>query len=139
MLRRSTTCLTVVAVCLAFEGFVTSTRAEDKPDPTGTWKWTFKTPDGQTSESSMTLKKDGDKLTGTVIGRDKQEAKIQDAQFKDGELTVKVDRERDGQKFTVNYKGKLTGDTIKGKISVNIGGEDRSFDWEAKRAKVEKK
>ena len=47
---------------------------------------------------------------------------------------TKVTRERDGQKFTIKYSGKTSGDTLKGKMEVNFGGEDRSFDFEAKRA-----
>jgi hypothetical protein len=46
-----------------------------------------------------------------------------------------VTRERDGQKFTIKYKGKQTGDMIKGKVTVNFGGEEREFDWEPKRVK----
>ncbi len=50
-------------------------------------------------------------------------------------MSFKVTRERNGQTFTVNYKGKLEGDTIKGTIEFNFGGESRSRDWEAKRSK----
>jgi hypothetical protein len=122
-------------VCLALGLVTPSAWAQEKANPSGTWKWTFETPGGQKIDSSMKLKMEGDKLTGVVIGRDNQETKIENAQIKGNEISFQVTRERDGQKFTIKYQGKVTGDTIKGKMEVNFGGEDRSFDWEAKRAK----
>jgi hypothetical protein len=35
----------------------------------------------------------------------------------------------------MKYSGQVEGDEIKGKISGTFGGEERSFDWNAKRAK----
>ena len=67
-----------------------------------------------------------------------KEVKIEDARFKDGELSFKALRARSGQELLVKYKGKLTGDAIKGKITVSIGDDERTFDWEAKRVKEEK-
>jgi hypothetical protein len=129
---RRTNLWLAVAACFVLGGLAASALAADTP--TGTWKWTIEF-GGQTREQAMKLKLDGDKLTGTVTGRDGQEAKIENAKFKDGEISFDVTRERDGQKFTIKYKGKQTGDAIKGKITVNFGGEEREFDWEPKRAK----
>jgi hypothetical protein len=108
--------------------------AGDKPNPTGTWKYTVMAPDGQSFDVTATLKLDGDKLTGTVK-RGEMETKIEDGKFKDGEVTFKVNRENNGMKFTVNYKGKITGDTLKGKIMVKIMDQDIEIDWDAKREK----
>jgi hypothetical protein len=123
-----------VAVVLAFAVPAGAARAEDKPDPTGTWKWTFTFGD-QKRELSLKLKLDGDKLTGTYTGRDGKEGPIEDAAFKDGEVSFKVVREFMGNKVTVKYKGKVSGDTIKGKTEVERGGETQTRDWEAKRDK----
>ncbi len=72
-------------------------------------------------------------MTGViVIGQN--EAPISDGQIKDGEISFKVVRERNGETFTSKYNGKLAGDTIKGRINSNFGGNDRTFDFEAKRA-----
>jgi hypothetical protein len=130
-----------VAVVLGLAACVSTTTAwaEDKPNPTGTWMYSFEAPNGQVIKSTMKLKLEGDKITGTVTGRDNQEAKIENGKFKDDEVSFDVTRERDGNKFTIKYKGKLKGDEIKGKMTVNFGGEDRSFDWEPKRVKEEKK
>jgi hypothetical protein len=108
--------------------------AQGKADPTGTWKWSFTTQDGQTRESTLKLKLDDGKLTGTVTGRDGQETAIEGANFKDGEITFQVTRERDGQKFTIKYKGKVTGDDLAGAISFEAGGETRTREFAAKRA-----
>ena len=78
---------------------------------------------------------EGDKLSGTVSGRNNSENKIEDATFKNGEVTFNVVRERDGQKRTTKYKGKLDGDTIKGKSESERDGQKNERDWEAKREK----
>src|SRR5438132_13774747 len=84
---------------------------DKKADAAGTWKWTFTTQNGQTINAAVKLKQDGDKLTGAFIGRDGNETPIEDAKVKDGEVSFKVTRERNNQKFTVKYHGKVTGDT----------------------------
>jgi hypothetical protein len=125
--------LAVLALGLAV-GLVAA--ADDKKaDVTGTWKWTFTTQNAQTINAAVKLKQDGDKLTGAFIGRDGNETPIEDAKVKDGEVSFKVTRERNNQKFTVKYHGKVTGDTIKGKSEVDFDGQTRTRDWEAKREK----
>jgi hypothetical protein len=126
--------LAVAAVFLALVGLVGAARADDKPNPTGTWKWSVEI-GGQTRDFTLKLNLDGDKLTGVMIGQDGKETKIEDGKYKDGEVSFKITRERDGQKFVVKYKGKVQGDSLKGKIEVDLGGEPRSFDWDAKREK----
>jgi hypothetical protein len=124
--------LVVAALVLAVAGVA---RAEDKPNPTGTWKWSVTFGD-QKRDFTLKLKLDGDKLTGGFIGPDGKETPIEDATYKDGEAAFKVTRERDGNKFTVKFKGKVSGDTIKGKTEFERNGETQSRDWEAKREKV---
>jgi hypothetical protein len=126
--------LMTAALVIAVAGFTGVTRAEEKSSPTGTWKWTVER-NNQKIEQTLKLKLDGDKLTGEVLGRNNQETKIEDAKFKDGEVSFTVTRERNGQKFTVKYKGKVTGDELKGKIEREANGETQSTDWEAKRSK----
>lgn len=111
-----------------------SLAAEDA-DPTGTWKWSF-TFNNQTREVTLKLKLEDGKLTGAMQGRNNQERPIEDASFKDGEVAFSVTRERNNQKFTTKYKGKVTGDTLKGKVEFERNGETQSADWEAKREKA---
>ena len=99
----------------------------------GTWKW-FNFFGERRFESKLTLKLDGDKLTGHLAGRDGRSTEIKDASFKDGEVSFEADRGRDDFKFTQKFKGKLEGDTIKGTIDSTFGGNPRTVDWDAHRA-----
>ena len=103
-------------------------------DPNGTWKWTFTTQNGQEIQISVTLKADGEKLTGKV-SRNDQSTDITDGTFKNDEVAFNVERERNGQKFVSKYKGKVEGDAINGKIEIELGGDTRSFDWKPTREK----
>lgn len=102
-------------------------------DPTGTWKWSFQTQNGQTIESSVKLKLEGDKLSGTFVGRGGTEVAIQTAKLDQDQISFTVVRERNGQTMTSKYSGKIDGDTIKGKIETERDGQTRSRDWDAKR------
>lgn len=116
-------------------GFVGIAWAQDKKaDPTGTWKCETDVM-GQKRASTLKVKLEGDKLTGTMTWPDNQESKLGDGKFKDGEATFTAVREREGQKFTITYKVKVEGDTIKGKAEADLGGETRTFDFEGKREK----
>jgi hypothetical protein len=101
--------------------------------PTGTWKWEVKVNE-QTIDLSLKLKQDGDKLTGALTGPG-GETEIQDGKYKDGDLSFTVVRERNGQKMTFKYTGKVSGDTIKGKTDIDRDGQTSSRDWDAKRSK----
>jgi hypothetical protein len=116
-------------------GFVTA--REQKADPVGTWKCEYKIGDMMRT-STLVIKKDGDKLAGMMTYQDKQEAKLKDVQFKDGELTFSAERKVNDMTFTVEYKLKVEGDKIKGKGAVDAGGEKREFDFEGKRERKDK-
>ena len=107
---------------------------DTKADPVGTWKCEYEI-GGQKRESVLVVKKDADKLTGTMTYQDKQEAKLKDLKFADGVLTFSAEREVMEMKFTVEYKLKVEGDKLKGKAAADIGGEKREFDIEGKREK----
>jgi hypothetical protein len=108
-------------------------RAEEKPNPTGTWKYTTEV-NGQSFDVTIKLKLESDKLTGTVTARD-TESKIEDAKYKDGEVSFKVTREMNGNKVTLKYTGTIKGDTIKGKREMDRDGQTNTRDFEAKRVK----
>jgi len=124
------------ALVLGLCGFVAA--ADDKKaDPVGTWKWETEA-GGTKRESTLTIKKDGEKLIGTMAGRGGTDTKVDDLKHKDGELTFSVTRERNDMKFTIKYKAKIDGDKIKGNAELEIGGEKRTFDFEGKREKKDK-
>ena len=110
---------------------------DTKADPVGTWKCEYDI-GGQNREATLTVKKDGGKLTGTMVFQDKQQAKLKDVKFQGGELTFSAERELKDMKLTIEYKLKVEGDTLKGKGAVDVGGEKREFDIEGKREKKDK-
>jgi len=117
MRLRTSTWLAALSVGVLVGLVATTARARDeKANVTGTWKWSFTGQNGQTFETTLKLKQDGEKLTGTVTGRNNQEIEIKDGKVSGDEVTFTVTRERNGQTFTQKYKGKATADTIEGKI-----------------------
>lgn len=126
--------MTVLTVALL--GFAAIAQADDKASPAGTWKFSVKGRNDQTREVTMKLKVDGEKLTGTVTGgrNNDMDIEISDGKFKDNEVTFNVVRERNGNKRTTKYTGKLEKDVIKGKIEwERRNGDKSSNEWEAKR------
>ena len=109
----------------------------EKADPVGTWKCEYKIGD-QKRTSELTIKKDGDKLAGTMSWPDQKETQLKDLKLKDGDLTFSAEREVMDNKFHVEYKLTITGDKLKGKGAADFGGEKREFDIEGKREKKDK-
>ena len=109
----------------------------EKADPVGTWKCEYEI-GGQKRMSTLTIKKDGDKLAGTMSWPDQKETKLKDVKLKDGELSFSAVRVLGDNKFDVEYKFTITGDKLKGKGAVETGGEKREFDIEGNREKKDK-
>ena len=107
--------------------------AAQAADPNGTWEWTFER-QGNSIDIKLDLKADGEKLTGKVYSGDR-ETEISDGTFKNDEVSFNTVRERDGNKFTMTYKGKLEGDKITGTVEFQTPDQTRSRPWEATRAK----
>jgi hypothetical protein len=136
--------------CAALLFSVLATQAQDKKaDPTGTWAWTMQGRGGQGGgggggeprEITLKIKKEGDKYVGTMTspGRGGQtaETKIDNIKVDGDNVNFSVTREFQGNSFTSKYSGKVSGDTLTGKIESpgRDGGEARSRDWTAKRKK----
>jgi len=76
-------------------------------------KWTAQVPGRQgPQDTTFNFKAEGEKLTGTMSGRQGDVA-ISDGTIKGNAVSFKVVREFNGNKFTLAYKGTLDGDTIK--------------------------
>jgi hypothetical protein len=103
-------------------------------DPSGSWKWQVER-GGQKRDVTLTLKLEGDKLTGHMPGRNNTVTPIEDASFKDGTVAFSVTREFNGVKRTTKYNGKLSGDTITGKSEgTDRDGKAVTTDWVAKKS-----
>ena len=109
----------------------------EKADPVGTWKCEYKIGDMKRT-STLTIKKDGDKLAGTMSWPDQKEVKLKDVKLKGGDLTFSAVRKLMDNEITVEYKFTITGDKLKGKGAAEFGGEKREFDIEGKREKKDK-
>src|SRR5262245_51863991 len=123
------------ALVLALSGFAGA--ADDKADPVGTWKCEYKIGE-QKRTSELTIKKDGDKLVGTMSWPDQKDEKLKDVKFKDGELTFSAVRVVMDNKIPLDYKFTITGDKLKGKGAAEVGGKKQEFDIEGKREKKDK-
>ena len=135
----------VVTCAILVLGAVVQVQAQDKKtDPTGTWTWSTPGRDGGPErKSTLKLKLEGDKLTGTLSSPGRQGGQSRDSAIEDGklngeEISFKVTREFNNNKIIQKFHGKISGDTIKGKLEFERNGEPQSRDWEAKR-EVEKK
>ncbi len=97
-----------------------------------TGKWVAQVPgrEGQTRETTFTLKADGANLTGTISGRQGQETPIADGKITADTLTFTVTMERGGNTIKQTYTGKVVGDQIQFKRE---GGQGQPREFTAKR------
>ena len=149
--QKALTSLLITAI-VALGTTATVSAADKKADPTGTWSWTMQGRGGGQGgnanatprKSTLKLKADGDKLTGTLtqpaFGRGGQgggaaaaprDTEISDGKIKGDEISFAVKREFNGNSFVTKYNGKIDGDTIKGKVERpgRNGGDPVSTDW----------
>jgi len=112
--------------------------ADDKVvDPVGTWKCEYEI-GGQKRTSTLTIKKDGDKLAGTMSWPDQKETDLKDLKLKDDTLTFSAVRKIMNNEITVEYKLTLDGDKLKGKGAAEFGGQKQEWDINGKREKKDK-
>ena len=109
----------------------------EKADPVGMWKCEYEI-GGQKRTSTLTIKKDGDKLAGTMSWPDQKETKLKDVKLKEGDLTFSAERVFMDNKIPIEYKLTITGDKLKGKGASDFGGKKQEFDIEGKREKKDK-
>jgi hypothetical protein len=125
----------ILSLALVFGTCSLASAVDDKTvDPVGTWKCEYEI-GGQQRTSTLMIKKDGDKLTGTMSWPEQKDEKLKDLKLTDGTLTFSAVRKLMDNEITVEYKLKIDGDKLKGKGAAEFGGEKREFDIEAKREK----
>lgn len=118
--------------------------AADKPEKsaaaptntvTGKWTYTLDISLDTSVDFTAEFKQEGENVTGFVLVQELKTA-IEKGKFKDGQLTFEIPREYGGVKFMSRYAGKLTGDTLKGKIVSGTAPVERTYEWSAKREKA---
>ena len=109
-------------------------------DASGTWTWSTPGRDGgEPRKSTLTLKVEGEKVTGKLSAPGRQGAvtdvEIKEGKLKGDEISFTTSVERGGTTFTTKYTGKISGDTIKGTVERpgRGGGDPTKNPWEAKR------
>src|SRR4051812_25914541 len=112
--------------------------AADPVNPTGTWKWSTKSPTGEIPTTLNVELKNG-KISGAYSNQHGDTA-ISNASLRDDVIRFDVVRDLGGKKYVVKYQGKIEGDTIKGTIEApgQDGGKGVTLDWNAKRTAKEK-
>ena len=108
--------------------------AADKVDPVGTWKCEYEI-GGQKRTCTLMVKKDGDKLVGTMNWPDQKDAKLDNVKLKDAVLTFSAVRKFMGKEFPLDFTLTIEGDKFKGKAASDFGGTKQEFDIEGKREK----
>ena len=106
-------------------------------DPVGTWKCEYEI-GGQKRTSTLTIKKDADKLAGTMDWPDQKDEPLKEVKLKEGTLTFSAVRKLMGNEITVEYTLTIDGDKLKGKGAAEFGGQKQEFDIEGKREKKDK-
>ena len=111
--------------------------AGEKSDPVGTWKCEYKIGDMKRM-STMTIEKDGDKLTGTMSWPDQKAEKLKDLKLKASTLTFSAVRKFMDNEFPLEFTLTIDGDKFKGKAASDFGGQKQEFDMSGKREKKDK-
>lgn len=109
----------------------------EKADPVGTWKCEYKIGDMKRT-STLMIKKDGDKLAGTMTWPDQKATNLKDVKLKDGTLTFSAVRMFMDNKIPIDYTLTITGDNLKGKGASEFGGKKQEFEIQGKREKKDK-
>jgi hypothetical protein len=104
--------------------------AASAADVTGTWKGTAETQNG-TIERTFVFKVDGTKLTGETTSQMMGKSTITDGKAEGDEVTFSITVRFQDNELKLNYKGKVSGDTIKFHVEGANGGP--SIDYVAKR------
>jgi hypothetical protein len=108
--------------------------AADKVEPVGTWKCEYEI-GGQKRMSTLTIKKDGDKLAGTMNWADQKDEPLKNVKLNEGTLTFSAVRKLMNNEIPIDYKFTIDGDTLKGKGASEFGGQKQEFDINGKREK----
>ena len=118
-----------LALCLVIAALTVAWAA----DVSGKWVAQVPGRDGQTRETTFNFKVEGEKLTGTVSGR-QGDNQITDGKIKGDDISFTVVNNFNGNEVKLLYKGKVAGDEIKFTRSRD-GGNQPTQEFTAKKAK----
>lgn len=119
VMSRLTLALLMIATAFGAEG------------PAGSWTWSMPGPGGVEVTADLTLRVDGEKLSGEFAfngGSRKLAVTNGTVKGQDVKFTIQRDRPQGGS-MTYELSGKLEGDSMKGSASSEMGNAE----WTAKR------
>jgi hypothetical protein len=88
---------------------------------------------GQTLERTFVFKVDGTKLTGETSSELLGKSTIEEGKVDGDEISFVITASFQGNEVKMNYKGKISGETIK--LSVDVGADHGDIvEWKLKRA-----
>jgi hypothetical protein len=100
------------AILLVFSVLATAaTAAARRADVAGEWTMAYTTTEGVKLESTLTLKIDGDKLTGTVSSG-RGSVALNEVAVKGDDITFAIVRGGFGDSIRIEYTGKVNGDSM---------------------------
>lgn len=110
--------------------FMTAAAAPAAPaDVAGAWAMSYVTKDGVKMASTLTLKVEGDTVTGT-ISSPRGSVPLNEASVKGDDIAFAIERVGFGDRIRIEYTGKVKGDTMALKMKV---GAREPIDVTAKR------
>ena len=107
-------------------------RTVEFADILGLWKIKRKRDNGEIIESSIRLTGEGDKLKGLYTSR-WGELQARDIKLNANELSFVLSRETDSGGFRAVYKGKVSGNIIKGTMKYRFGDREGTREFEGRR------
>jgi opacity protein-like surface antigen len=119
----------VMALVLAVYG---AADAAEIVDPVGTWKCEYEI-GGQKRTSTLTIKKDGEKLAATMSWPDQKETNLTDLKLEGDTLTFSAVRKMANLEIPIEYKLTIDGDMLKGKGASDYGGQRQEWDIHGKK------
>jgi hypothetical protein len=106
----------------------------NKADPVGTWKCEYTIGDMKRT-ATLTIKKDGDKLAGTMTWPDQKDEKLKELKLKDATIKFSAVRKFMDKEFPLDFTLTIDGDKLKGKATSEFGGKKQEFEMSGKRDK----
>jgi hypothetical protein len=126
-----------MALALGLCGLVGAAGDSKAVDPVGTWNCEYEI-GGMKLTSTLMIKKDGDKLAGTMSWPDQKDEKLKNVKLKDGTLTFSAVRKFMDMEFPLDFTLTIDADKFKGKAASDFGGKTQEFAIEGKREKKDK-
>jgi hypothetical protein len=120
-------CILVAALCVLVLSMAHVASAQDAK-VAGSWDLSAPGRDGNINTSTLTLQQDGTKLTGTIKGQ-RGEAPLTGS-INGNNISFSVTRNTPNGEIKIDYTGTVSGDAMKGTLSV-MGN---TIDWTAKRS-----